>query len=281
MMMQRRQTCLATLRVLRGGCHGGPEGLHKRGGLATKEAQASRGDHRQARALRDDGDRLYRSGEYGKAVEAYTKALAADSSVEGAYGGRAAALLMSAQYGAALHDAIRAVAVADASDAREAPRDGDVCSTSQARGASSANEGAADRIHAWLLLGKTLLALGRGEEASVQFGKALASTTESPTKTDSSRQGLLQCQREARQGIKHARTYESAVRKAFNNMHLTRDMFYLPIVGRWRSWRKPGARSDDLDLPLGSSCLVVVRASCLVVVRVAHLEPCLLCSCAL
>ena len=252
MMMQPRHTCQATLRVLRGGCHGGPEGLHKCGGLAPKKAQASRGDHRQARALRDDGDRLYGSGEYGEAVEAYTKALAADGSVEGAYGGRAAALLMSAKYGAALHDAIRAVAAADATDAREAPRDRNVCSTSRARGPSSTNEGAAGRIHAWLLLGKTLLALGRGEEASVQFGKALASTTEPPARTDSSRQVLLQCEREARQGIKHARTYESAVRKAFNNMHLTRDIFYLPIVGRWRSWRKPGARSHDCDLPLGS-----------------------------
>ena len=52
---------------------------------------------------------MYQSGEFELAVEAYTSALEADCTVDGAFGGRAGALLMLSRYGAALHDAERAV----------------------------------------------------------------------------------------------------------------------------------------------------------------------------
>ena len=52
---------------------------------------------------------MYQSGEFELAVEAYTAALEADCTVDGAFGGRAGALLMLSRYWAALHDAERAV----------------------------------------------------------------------------------------------------------------------------------------------------------------------------
>jgi len=85
----RQMASCARIGVLRGG--EAPGGADEAcGAVASKEA----------RMHRDEGDRLYKGAKYEQAVEAYTAALQADCSVEGAFGGRAAALLMTSQYGA-------------------------------------------------------------------------------------------------------------------------------------------------------------------------------------
>ena len=197
----------------------------------------------QAQNHRDEGDRLYELGQYCEAVEAYTAALRVDCSVSGAFGGRAAALLVKAQYGAAMHDALRAVDAATTSGGAGAGIEG--LAEGQAPRAGS-NRG--EQMHAHLLAAKTLLAMGWGEEAGVHYEKAaqLADLGDA----GANRRAALECRQGAREGIRHVRSYEALIRKAFANLHQTRDLFYVPIVGRWRSWRKPSA-SDGHDLPLG------------------------------
>jgi len=246
-----RPMCLAarTLHVLRGGRRGDPAAEDTVEGRAPAALRALAASS-EARALRDAADTLYKRGKYDDAVDVYTRAIALDNCVQGGYGGRAAALLMSAKYGAALHDALRAVAADAAAGTKES------CVQGQAQAPSRAVQGRADGIHARLLLGKTLLALGRGEEANLHFDRAAQACAGAGL----SRRAALELEREARDGIKHARAYQGIVRKAFNNLYLTRDIFYLPIVGRWRSWRKGSSSRDDIDLPLGRSGLLCVVA---------------------
>ena len=162
----------------------------------------------EARRHRDEGDRLYKRGSYGKAIEAYTAALVADCSVEGAFGGRAAALLMKAQFGAVLHDALRAL---DAADAAMNTRTG-----TRLAEAATANIGAhlVARMHAHLLLAKTLLALGRGEEACLHYKNVTELGETRSADIDMDRRATLECLHQAREGMKHARTYETLIRRS-------------------------------------------------------------------
>ena len=239
----RRAGCCVALRgVVRGG-HGeatGPDdaGGGGAGGPELASSQGKRPDtmpvgKEEARRQRNEGDMLYKRGKYHEAVLAYTAGLVADCSVQGAFGGRAAALLMTAQYGAALHDALCAV---------DAVKDG-------VQGTTGGELHRVDRLHAHLLLAKTLVAMGRGEEASVHY-KQVIELSET-CKTARHRRVAIECSQEARDGIRHARAYEALVRKAFTNLHQTRDMFYVPVVGRWRSWRKGSGTGDEALLPLG------------------------------
>lgn len=92
------------LAAQRGGAARGASGAPQRSRVHCREEQRVK-----AREQRDRGDSLYQSGEFELAVEAYTSALEADCTVDGAFGGRAGALLMLSRYAAALHDAERAV----------------------------------------------------------------------------------------------------------------------------------------------------------------------------
>ena len=217
----------------------------------------------QAREHRDEGDRLFKSARYQDAIKAYTAALVADCSVDGAFGGRAACLLMTSQYGAALHDAVRAVHEADTRDTM-----GTSVADHQRRRVSGAVSSASDRTYVHLLMAKTLLAMGRAEEASLQY-KQVAELCESRSGAISRRVAHDFAQ-EAREGIKHARTFEAIIRKSFTNLHQTRDLFYIPIVGRWRSWRKTSSVSDALDLPLGTNSLPLGFLSSPHVICTAH-----------
>lgn len=225
-----------------------------RGGEASAD-EAGGGSLARARMHRDEGDRLYRCDKYGKAVDAYTAALEADRSVDGAFGGRAAALLMTSQYGAALHDAVRAVDAVGATYAAGAALANGLHDRAQVPDNIGGQHMDGDGMHAHLLLAKTLLAMGRAEEAMEHY--KIVSQMGELRHTAINRQVSIQCAQEAREGVKHARSYEALVRKAFNNLHQTRDIFYVPIVGRWRSWRKASGTRDLLDLPLGAplSCL--------------------------
>ena len=213
---------------------------------AGREEGAGPAAQGQAQEHRDEGDRLYKHGQYGDAVEAYTAALRIDGSVRGAFGGRAAALLMTAQYGAALHDARRAVDAASAAAAGGAAGDGSDChAPSQGPRAGGTHS---EQMHAHLLVAKTLLAMGCAEEASAHYDTAaqLAGSGD----PDTTHRAALECKQSAREGVKYARSYDALIRKAFSNLHQTRDLYYVPVVGRWRSWRKASI-GDGHDLPLG------------------------------
>ena len=198
-------------------------------------------NRKEARVHRDRGDRLYRSGQYEQAVQSYSAALTADSAVDGAFGGRAAALLMLAQYGAALHDALRAVdAVNTEGNTREREQGKD---TAVLRGTRVEQQ-----LHAHLLLAKTLLAMGSSQEASVHYQRVIDLAHVNTGAVEG--QVLIESLRAARAGQQLSKSYDAFTRRAFALLVQTRDLFYIPIVGPWRSWRKTStAPSHEQDLP--------------------------------
>ncbi|EKX36324.1 hypothetical protein GUITHDRAFT_145889 [Guillardia theta CCMP2712] len=83
---------------------------------------------------------------------------------------------------------------------------------------------------------KALLGLGRSEQARIQF--AIVSEEAKSSGLVWEKENIQDALKMAREGIKHVQDYDIEVKRAFGFLHGQRDKFYLPIVGRWRSWRK-------------------------------------------
>ena len=104
------------------------------------------------------------------------------------------------------------------------------------------------------VLAKAQLALGVSDEAIVHFTTVIDLGTkdgrDSGLCNGHQRSAGANLVHSAQQGCQQARIYDKTVRKAFWNLCQTRDVFYMPIVGSWRSWRKNNGKNDALlDLP--------------------------------